>query len=282
MKITLQEQEDLAAVWRWIKAFRFWALAACLVGTGGGILVSFFMPKQYASNALVLVANTTDGHLKGGSSPFGLEMHLVQMMEVLRSDLLKDSLIAACDWKTYWKKNPEMATEKRELYRLYDRHLSLQRGYNLSLNLRFTATEPATAQLWLKTLIRQAPAAFNRLLQNTYKPMLDSCLLRLEKQAKLVEGLQKISEETPLGDSLLHRKSQLDLQYAQQHYEELLKQRNSLLEKTDKYVMPLFVLRQPDLPSEPSSPDFILNACLGAAICLLLSLCLWVWKGRGA
>lgn len=280
MRITLQEQEDLVAIWRWIKAFRYWALFACLLGFGGGLLVSFWMPKQYTSNALVLVANTTDSHLKGGSSPFGQEMHLVQMMEVLRADLLKDSLIAACDWKNYWKKKPELFAEKQELYRLYDRHLSLQRAHNLSLSLSFSAAEPSTAQFWLQTLIRQAPAAFNQLLQNTYKPMLDSSLLSLEKQAARLEKLQKIRAETPLGDSLRQKKNLLDLQYAQQHYEELLKQVNSLREKTDKYIMPLFVLRQPDLPSKPSSPDFLFNGCLGALSCLLLSVCLWVWKAR--
>lgn len=276
-----QELTDREIVFRFFDFLRknviFLIIAAC-VGGFMGFLKAYLSPLKYESKAVIFPVNTTDNDIKGGSSPFGMEMHTDQLIQVLKSDVILDSVRKYCD--------PDGS--KHFTSEFLSGSLSFYRTPYLSIEITAKTSNPEDAFCIVSHLISHTNEGYNEIIRQATIPLMENAKMSYLTQKKewemLSDSIRIMTEKRNPQDKKVLMMTHL-WEVKQKEVTDLESKYQALRMKAEKQFVPLFVLNKPTLPLIPSDKQYPKNILSGVILVLFavvafltLRLQLLYWK----
>jgi uncharacterized protein involved in exopolysaccharide biosynthesis len=121
----------------------FWLiLIFSTIGLGVGITVTFFIPKKYLSYSVIFPPNSNLGLNVLEDPRFGNSLDADQLMQLLDSRQLKDTIIQLYDLETYYGVNKSNPSWKRELEKDFDEDISFSKTRYYSVVITAKTKKP--------------------------------------------------------------------------------------------------------------------------------------------
>ncbi|MBX7242894.1 MAG: hypothetical protein K1X92_14225 [Bacteroidia bacterium] len=222
-------------------------------------------PVLYESKAVIFPVNTTDNDKLGGASPFGMEMHADQLIQVLRSDIIMDSVRKYCD--------PDGS---RHFTRDYLRNtISMYRNQWLSIEVSAKSGNPEDALCIVQHVIAHTNDAYNEVIRQATIPLMENAksvyFTHKKELEMLADSFRVISGDFMPDDKKILTMNQL-WEAKQKKVLELESKYESLRTKAEKRFVPLFVLNKPELPVHPLGKNYVKNILAGIVLMLFAVL----------
>jgi uncharacterized protein involved in exopolysaccharide biosynthesis len=113
-----------------------------IIGLAVGITVTFFIPKKYLSYAVIFPPNSNLGLNVLEDPRFGNSLDADQLMQLLESQQLKDTIIKMYDLETYYDIDKSNPSWKRELEKKFDNDVSFSKTRYYSVVITAKTKKP--------------------------------------------------------------------------------------------------------------------------------------------
>lgn len=269
-----QETQDLHALTHFLLRYKKHWLLLLLIGMFLGFVFSWISPVSYHAKGIAFALNTTDNEKAGGSSPFGLEMHADQLIQILYAQSLKDSVIKKCKWTSEWKIDTTQQNYHNQLYAFYDKNVKISRTRNLAIEIEAHFSSPEMAKNVVNTILDGAAPTYNLILRQANIQMRDSAIKALSFHKLRVEdciiALEKA--KTLHTDSIFYLHLLSDLRMAQKNYQMAQEKVEIFKNRSEKFVMPLYIIQYAQPNFSPYSPNYRNNMLLGGILALVTGM----------
>lgn len=272
--LSSQETQDLHALTHFLLRYKKHWLLLLLIGMLLGFVYAWFSPVSYHAKGIAFALNTTDNEKAGGSSPFGLEMHADQLIQILYAQSLKDSVIKKCKWTSEWKIDTTQKNYRNQLYAFYDKNVKISRTRNLAIEIEAHFSSPQMAANVVNAILDGATPTYNLILRQANFQMRDSAIKALDNNRLKVENyINKLEKAKAIyTDSIFYLHTLSDLRMAQKNYQMAQEKVEIFKNRSEKFVMPLYIIQyaQPDF--SPFSPNYRNNIILGGILVLVTGM----------
>ena len=240
-------------------------LLFALLGALLGGIKTWMNPIEYESIAVIFPVNTTDNDKGGGTSPFGLEMHADQLIQILKSDPMMDSIRRYCD-----------SDKKKSWTNAYLLNaLHFKRMPNLSIEVSARADNPQDALCIAQNAIAHAAQTYNAVIRQATMPMMENArntyFIHKKEWQKLSDSIQILAQKLPADDKNLLAMNQL-WETKSKTVMDLESKYEALRLKYEKEFVPVFVLNQPRLPTQAIARAYLNYIFSGAILSVLVLL----------
>ncbi len=254
------EKEIIYAFFSFFKKNKIILFLAVLTGGFMGLLKATLKPLYYESKAVVFSVNTTENDKAGGSSPFGIELHADQLIQVLKSDIIMDSVRKYCD-----------PGGKKGFSNVFlSQTIRFYRTPHLGIEITARTEKPEDAYCIVSHLIAHTHDAYNAIIRQATLPQRDNALEEYLKHQEEWEMLTDSIESLPLGALASRNRLNLLAENKQKKVMELLSKYETLRHKADKEFVPLFVLNKPQLSQNPIPAGYFPNIIAGMLLTLII------------
>lgn len=302
-----EQTSDLKQLFRFVsanlKSLGLYTIAGGLLA----ICLTLFIEKEFKSYGVVYPPSSTSIENSIDFPNFGYDVEADRLIQLLESREIRDSVAKQFHLATYFKLDTTTVDWKDRLIKLYYKNIKLERTTSMAVVISARTNNPEMSANIVNYIIRVADnyrehlykrnlsAAYHQaeIEYNTQKSIVDtaqnyllnhlkennlSSLLLLYSDAQLNLTLEKLNVQTlqpsaaAIGAEILHYKSLYEvLKEAKSRY---IKLRKTMLNPIPK----IFVVSYAEPQYRKISPSFTINALLGAALGLILSMVLILLK----
>ena len=170
---------DLIARWR------FHLLAIIVISAILAAIFSgpTFITPLYKSHAVAYPANV---------EPYSSESETEQMLQILGSQDIVDSVINKFDLAKHYKINPEYKYYKTTLYNTYHEHVSISKTPYESVKIEVSDHNPDTASLIVTAILDFYNRKISQLHKSKSLEVIDMYTIQLEKKRIVLDSLKNI------------------------------------------------------------------------------------------
>lgn len=274
MFLTETERKDLSKFLQFFLTYQRTLLIGGIVGIvlGGGI--TFFQSNQYTSKTTIFAVNYSDWEKNQANIPFGLDIHADQLMQIMISNRLRDSVIQHLNLKKYYKSDMGKKDWRETLYHNWDKDVKMRKTRFLSIEIEVETIDPQLSADIANQIVSYASKIYNDMLDENERSYMESIGVTHDKQfsflSYLTDSLKKSIAEKK--DSFLLNRLKREIYVHQTLIEELKKQYEYNKARYEKKTLVLNVIEKAVPAGRKSSPSFILNIIIGATLGLIFTI----------
>jgi uncharacterized protein involved in exopolysaccharide biosynthesis len=142
-----------------------------------------FITPLYKSNAIAYPANV---------EPYSDESETEQMLQILGSQDIVDSVIKKFDLAKHYEINPEYKYFKTALYNTYHEHVSINKTPYESVKIEVSDHNPDTAALMVTAILNYYNRKISQLHKSKSLEVIDMYNIQLEKKRMVLDSLKNI------------------------------------------------------------------------------------------
>ena len=179
----------LTFLYRWRRTLLL-ALVASIAAT---VIVTLLMPAKYESTGIIFPTPTNSPEKILTEPQFGYEVDADWLMQVLRSDIVRDTLVARYDLMEYWGIDTTELKWRHELNKMYEKTMHFQRTRYMSIEITARTGSPELSAALVNAVIGGIDAIRERIFkENTRQTVLHYEQAYFEKQdliGRMVDSL---------------------------------------------------------------------------------------------
>lgn len=269
MFLTETEKGDIVRIFRFFNTYKKNILFFSLISAMIGLVISFLMSPKYNSKAVIFAINYADLEKNSANMPFGLDIHADQLMQILISDRLKDSVITHCNLAKHYGILLNEQGGREKVYAKWASSVKMQKTRFLSIEIVASTTSPQLSADIANAIIFYADKIYNEILDENELALFKQLSQKYEQQN---------AEIKVLGDSLalllLQKRDTFTLNRLKERIRNLdhftntdtKKQYEYAKSRLEKKTVVLNVVDKAMPASKSSSPSFVLNILIGATL----------------
>ncbi len=298
MDLFQEERSDSIKVLKLLYKNLLFIVIFSFLGLVLGIVTTLFMPKKYMSYGVIFPANTNLGLSVLEDPRFGTSLDADQLMQMLESNDLRDTLIDLYKLDEYYEVDRTDKTWKQRLEKKFFKDISITKTRYYSIVIIAKMKDPELASNIVNSMIEIVDILRSRIIrQNQFtafqyakdqyfkqKTLLDSLKKRIYEKKELSDpndllynhGLEKLKSDFYNSSPFV---TDLDL-------ENLIEEYNFEKEKLDglkidfhkakrlmeKPVSKVYIVSRATPSYKKISPSFLINAVIGLFSALLFSV----------
>jgi capsular polysaccharide biosynthesis protein len=159
----------LKFLYRWRKLLLL-ALVASVIAT---IIVTLIMPSEYESAGIIFPTPTNSPEKILTEPQFGYEVDADWLMQVLKSDIVKDTLVKLFGLIDYYELDTMGPNWRDELNKKYEKTISFQRTRYMSIEIKAQTKNPELSSDLVNTIIDKIDPIRERIFkENTYRTVI--------------------------------------------------------------------------------------------------------------
>ncbi len=184
-----------------IAKWRFHLLAIVIIAAILAMIFSgpAFITPLYKSHAIAYPANV---------EPYADESETEQMLQILNSQDITDSMIAHFDLAKHYEINPDYKYFKTALYDTYHEHVSINKTPYESVRIEASDKSPDTASMMVDALLDFYDKKIAHLHKSKSKEVIEMYGIQLYKKRKVLDSLKRELTRLGVEEGLLEYESQ--------------------------------------------------------------------------
>lgn len=163
-----------------------------ILGLGIGIGVTFFIPKKYQSYAVIFPPNSNSGLNVLEDPRFGNSLDADQLMQLLESQQLKDTIIQMYNLEAYYEVDKSNLSWKRELEKNFDKDISFNKTRYYSVVISARMKKPELAADIVNSIVQVVDEFRLNIVRQNQETAFEYAEELYLKQVILVDSLKKL------------------------------------------------------------------------------------------
>lgn len=269
MFLTETEKGDIRHIFRFFYIHKKKLLLFSLIGAIVGMGISFLIPPKYNAKSVIFAINYVDLEKNFANMPFGLDIHADQLMQILISDRLKDSVIAHCNLAKHYEISLNDQGGRENLYSKWASAVKMHKTRFLSIEILASTTNPQLSADIANGIVLYADKIYNEILAENESALTTNLA---QKYAQQTAELKNLNDS--LSQLYLLRKDTFAINRLKgairslEHFAntDTKKQYEYAKSRLEKKTIVLNVIDKAVPAGKPSSPSFLLNILIGATL----------------
>lgn len=166
-------------------------LVVSLLGLITGLVVTFFIPPKYYSYGVVFPTNANAGLSVLEDPRFGYSLDADQLMQLLESEALRDSIIHLYKLDEYYGVDKSKKTWKQQLEKRYLRDITCRKTRYYSIVIMATTRDPELSANIVNSIIEVVDVLRARILRKNQQIAFEYARDQYLHQQQLVDSLQR-------------------------------------------------------------------------------------------
>ncbi len=162
-----------------------------VVGTLAAITITFFIPKKYLSYAVIFPPNSNLGLNVLEDPRFGNSLDADQLMQLLESKQIKDTIIKTYDLVTYYDIDKTEKSWEQKLDKLFYRDVTFSKTRYYSIVIKAKMKNPELAANIVNSITAMVDLYRERIMRQNQLVVFNYAKEQYEKQLVLVDSLKK-------------------------------------------------------------------------------------------
>lgn len=163
-----------------------------LIGALVALTVTFFIPKKYRSYAVVFPPNTNLGLNVLEDPRFGNSLDADQLMQMLESKQIKDTIIQMYDLQTYYEIDKSQKSWSQKLDKLFYRDVTFSKTRYYSIVISASMKDPDMAANIVNSITEMVDVFRGRIMRQNQQVVYDYAKDQYKKQQILVDSLKNL------------------------------------------------------------------------------------------
>jgi hypothetical protein len=206
----------LKFLYKWRKIL----IAAFILSLAASIIVTLFIKSEYESTGIIFATPTNSPEKILVEPQFGYDVDADWLMQVLKSDIVKDTLVKLYNLVDYFGLDPNRQDWHDEMNKRYDRMINFERTRYMSIEITARTMVPELSASVVNTVIDKIDGIRERIFkQNTQRAVMhyeNSFFDKMHLVNQLVDSIYTLrNDNTSKSLSLLHnqiREKQAELE----------------------------------------------------------------------
>lgn len=272
----MQESSDILSVIRFLYKNRKILFIMTVFGALFAGVITFFLPKKYTSTAVIF---PTGGNEIDKNLQFGMDLHNDQLMQLIQSASMKDSVIRKFNLVKYYEIDTTEKDWKEKLNKYFERDITFEKTRYYSIEISAETEKPQLSADIANAIVKFTESLYwdlmrqnsGELLKNHQKNYASS----QQQIAVIADSLRNLLNHK--GDSIQARLIRQTLADAQKNASLVKSKLDYIKERHETPASPLFVIDNAKPAGQKSSPRYSINILMGGLgmfffMCLILIL----------
>jgi uncharacterized protein involved in exopolysaccharide biosynthesis len=186
-----EQQNDTVLLTNFIrKNFR---LLILITAAGGvlGLLVTFFIPKQYKSTGIVFPPSTPALESSIENPNFGFDIEADRLIQILQSNAMRDSVAGKFDLLKYYDLDADDPERMDKFIKKFKKDIQFERSSSMSILITARTREPELSSKIVNYIIKTADAVREKIYKQNILVSYEHAKEEYKQQKKQTDSVQE-------------------------------------------------------------------------------------------
>lgn len=275
MFLTETEKKDISKIFYFFINHKKIFLLVTIIGAVLGALVTFFIPPKFSAKSVIFAINYAELAKNPANMPFGLDIHADQLIQVLISNRLKDSVIQHFNLLKYYEIDKKMPDWREQIYTHWNSDIKIQKTRFLSIEIEVKTKQAQLSADIANEIVVYADKIYNEMLDEQELTVMRTATSNYETQYQEIlqmnDSINQLIQQKK--DTFIIRILKNNISSKMQILNDETKKQYLLAKsRLEKKTQVLSIVDRAVPAGRKCSPSFSLNILMGATLGLVFTI----------